>query len=445
MITLSALPLKPLEVNTGASYRTLRNDQNSDTTASGSGSPTTQHHALYLFSLPASNLLETSTLTHTSLLVRRIWEWKDDILGDGRDFFVPRPKTLMALNSLLKRKLPNVEECVVLSNCARFDILLVVAVDNNTNNISTHKVSNDKENKNDISASPDHCEEETRQSMSQILLQQLEYYKLQKKRGNNMLGLASLLDGGDQPTRLWLDPPPPNNNAVNNNGAIKIDQLDAKLLANNLQVLEGPNTIARYLCRVATGLQPQGRRPDRKVVFRPFSSRDAHVMLQLKRTADITSPNNNSPDNNNSGSQPRLKALLDTALQSGKAARDPNIVPAILPLKRFGSDGRGSRYSLGEAPAELCEAAAQQACEIAIEPMVEKYVDKWAAFEVSEQIQSFRQAATNVVQERFGFDLDTAPEAKPIRSMLHPHIMDIREGRSVDTSRVLDDIRSFKL
>ena len=74
-------------------------------------------------------------------------------------------------------------------------------------------------------------------------------------------------------------------------------------------------------------------------------------MLQLKRTAYISSFRNHS--------QPRIKALLDTALQSGKAARDPTMVPAILPLKKYGSSGGNSRYSLGDAPTQLTEAAAK--------------------------------------------------------------------------------------
>ena len=56
-------------------------------------------------------------------MVRRIWDFKDDVLGDGRDYFVPRPKTLQALNQILRQQL-QAKECVVLSNCARFDIFL---------------------------------------------------------------------------------------------------------------------------------------------------------------------------------------------------------------------------------------------------------------------------------------------------------------------------------
>ena len=91
-------------------------------------SKNTTQHRLYLYSLPASNLLEqslsaatsnSSSSAHTALLIRRLWEWKDNVLGDGRDYFVPRPNTLSALNQLLREQL-QATECVVLSNCGTF-------------------------------------------------------------------------------------------------------------------------------------------------------------------------------------------------------------------------------------------------------------------------------------------------------------------------------------
>lgn len=301
---------------------------------------------------------------HAALLVRRLWEFKDDALGDGRDFFVPRPKTLTALNQLLRQQLTSATECVVLSNCARFDVLLVVA-NNDVDEKGGDHQDGDR-NGNSLSKLP--LQEETlRYTLAYSLLQQYAHDKEQKKKANNLFSLSSILDGGDQPERLWLDPPlPPRTsaNAMNhhNDPLTLLDPMDVKTVANSLQCLEGPEIIARYLCRVATGLQAQGRRPDRQVVFRPFSSRDAHIMLQLKRTADIASPKKNSNDSGpreGSGSQPRLKVLLDMALQAGKAARDPDLVPAILSLKKYGSGGSSSRYSLGEAPTDLSDKAAK--------------------------------------------------------------------------------------
>ncbi|CAB9504769.1 expressed unknown protein [Seminavis robusta] len=415
----------------------VKADEAPTTSANGandSSSLGSTKHSIFLFSLPAWNLLETSTTTgtnnnslgaHAALLVRRLWEWKDDVLGDGRDFFVPRPKTLGALNQILKQQIPHATECVVLSNCARFDVLVVVG-----------KMDHG-------SSTEDGMLQRVQQPVAQALIQQYTHYKKEtQKQKSNKFSLAALFEGpgggGDQPDRLLLDPPCLRDSA-HDSPATTITTaddddcfLEIKTLTNNLQALQGPESIARYLCRVATGLQAQGRRPGRDVVFRPFSSRDAHVMLQLKRTADVASSNS------------RIKSLLDTALQAGKAARDPAKVPAILPLKKYGSGGSNSRYSLGDAPSELTEAAAKQAEELSIEPSVDKYVDKWAVLEVSEQIQAFRSAVQLATDEYLGVDLETSPEAKPIRAMMHPHVMNIRSGRPPDLDEILREIQALQ-
>ena len=50
---------------------------------------------IYLFSL--NWIQESDPEYFRKKDVRRLWEWKDTTLGDGRDFFVPKPKTLMTL------------------------------------------------------------------------------------------------------------------------------------------------------------------------------------------------------------------------------------------------------------------------------------------------------------------------------------------------------------
>lgn len=308
-------------------------------------------------------------------------------------------------------------------------------------------------------------DERLRQRLVYTLLQQYLYDQHQKQASKNSFfsSTLSLLDGGDRPQRLWLDlTHPPTSACVSsreskrdvktskNVGSIEdaplVDPMDVKIVAKTLVTLEGPANIARYLCRVAAGLEAQGRRPGRPVVFRPFSSRDAHIMLQLKRTADIANPKQTQQSIGVFArqTQPRLKALLDVALQSGKAARDPDLVPAILPLKQYGSGGSSSRYSLGDAPIELSNQAAQQATELAIDPMVAKYVKKWTALEVSEQIQAFWQAMSVAVEEKFGVDLETSAKAKPMRAVLHPYLMAIREGTTVKMDDALRELENVK-
>jgi hypothetical protein len=70
--------------------------------------------------------------------VAEVWRWKDAVLGDGRDFFVPRPKTLAALQQYLVSSSsadaePRIEAVVVLSNCARLELLVVISNNNNNN------------------------------------------------------------------------------------------------------------------------------------------------------------------------------------------------------------------------------------------------------------------------------------------------------------------------
>ena len=122
-----------------------------------------------------------------------------------------------------------------------------------------------------------------------------------------------------------------------------------------LTTKEGSTDICRHLCRVAAGMAERPSRPGRPVPFRPFSSRDAHVMLQIKRTAEVAM-----------GS--RVKTLLDASLQAGKACRDESKVPEIVPLKSYGTDGR---YA-SEAPSRLTDAAVDAATRHGINPAKER-------------------------------------------------------------------------
>lgn len=82
----------------------------------------------------------------------------------------------------------------------------------------------------------------------------------------------------------------------------------------------------------------------------------------------------------------------------------------------------------------------QEATELAIDPMVDRYVQKWNAFEVSEQIRCFRFEVEAAVEDLLGVDLEKSKMAKPIRALLHPHMMTLREGGQVDISLVMDEI-----
>ena len=173
--------------------------------------------------------------------VRQIWKWKDTVLGDGRDFFVPKPKTLSALNRLLVESVGS-EECAVLSNCARLEILLVAEKDcqNQESTIIT-------------------------QAVSQCLLAQVESHA-----ASSNSFLSTMMHSFDWP------------NAIDTQA--RLTPKDSTLQWTHLS---GVESVCRHLCVVASGMAERPSRPGRPVPFRPFSSRDAHILLQLKRTSEV--------------------------------------------------------------------------------------------------------------------------------------------------------------
>ena len=140
--------------------------------------------------------------------------------------------------------------------------------------------------------------------------------------------------------------------------------------------------------------------------FRPFSSRDAHILLQLKRT----------PTEGN-----RIKILLDAALAAGKAARDPQRVPELQSLRDYGPGD--DKYSI-DPPAQVTDAAARAAVRRAIEPTIKEYVERWNAMRMSDLISRLR-----LETEKLG---QTDAELLWLRAQLHKPTMDFRQGKVLD-------------
>ena len=350
-------------------------------------------------------------------IVRRAWTWKDTALGDGRDYFVPRPRALKTLNKLLvgttirlgcghrdERKDEErgedgcdrkytVEECGVLSNCARLDFVLVV-----------------------VQACPSMNSEDAvaagRRAVAEALASQMISFGAIHQRNAAMDGLASFLDLAGV---VYECPPSIEESAEVSAFASELDVL--------LVTLEGVGSISRYLCEVACGIAARPSRPGREVPFRPWSSRDAHVMLQLKRTSDVAGG-------------PRVKQLFDASLQAGKAARDPSRLPEIIPLKQYGTDGR---YATS-APTHLTEAAVAAATKIAIEPAVERCEAKLMAMDSSDAISGLRSRVEEVLQ-RAGLSSELDKDVGlVVRRLLHRPIMTLREGKSVDEDQIISGI-----
>ena len=341
--------------------------------------------------------------------VRRAWQWKDSALGDGRDYFVPRPRALRALNKLMVGKkiqlngedyedksdddafMYTIEECGVLSNCARLDVVLVVSGPSMNGG-------------NAVAAG--------RRAVAEALASQLVSYGAIHQRNAALDGLASFLDLSGVVDEC---PPSIEENAEASDFANELDGV--------LVTVEGGNAVCRHMCGVACGLAARPSRPGRDVPFRPWSSRDAHIMLQLKRTSEVAN-----------GS--RVQLLFDASLTAGKAARDPDKVKEILPLKPYGTDGR---YALSP-PKHLTENAVAAAMKIAIQPAVERCEAKLMAMDFSEAISSLRSRVEETLQGAgLSSELDNEV-GLTVRRLLHRPIMALREGKSVDEDEIISGI-----
>ena len=279
-----------------------------------------------------------------SKVVTDIWRWKDTVLGDGRDFFVPRPKTLQALASfLIEEEEESIQECIILSNCARFEVLLV------------------QEQGQPPSPAHGGNDDLLLLNISRKLVAQCRYYQSQVHPATKWMVTSMDWPGviGTTTThRKDMDEQQEKQHET-------LVQM-AKELQSHWTHLTKLEEIMDHLARVACGMAWRPRRPDRPVPFRPFPSRDAHILLQLKRTVQAFS---HSPASHNvapaaafvssSTSSPRssssssvlLIQLLQWALQAGKAARNVHQVPELKALRPYGS-GDSQKYS-AQPPSQL--------------------------------------------------------------------------------------------
>lgn len=254
------------------------------------------------------------------------------MLGDGRDYFIPRPRALKAFHSLfvgmiidvtvlagivhdvtltlplsssdqseIRLRLPLeqcsniasnhgsffqllpdlsfseryvIEECVVLSNCARLDILLALKNIGKTNtegpSFSPSRLERD--------SADDYFLDSRRQSITElaenIAVRYAVAYNLhqqinvRRSKGTTLLERTGLSS--------WLDLPGVVIETSTTTSSITQDQFTyINQLGQRLISLEGPHAISTHLCLIACGLAQRMNRPDREVIFRPYSSRDA--------------------------------------------------------------------------------------------------------------------------------------------------------------------------
>mmetsp|Transcript_32286 Transcript_32286/g.68292 ORF Transcript_32286/g.68292 Transcript_32286/m.68292 type:complete len:502 (+) Transcript_32286:95-1600(+) len=381
-------------------------------------------------------------------ILQKCWSWKDVALGDGADHLVPIPRrrqrrrrrdriefiprsaairqfqllfvameisivrdearARVILNTPFLKKEQNdfeiemlsnffdsssechhfeekfvVEECSVLSTCARLDVILVIrpisptALNDSTTNSGLHTQRNEEKNMAEQLA--------LRYAVAFTLLQQIQSsQKSTKDQRNQILQIA---DG--------------------------------------LVQIHGAHSISTHLCSVAIGLAHRPDRPSSDVVFNPFSSQDAHILMQLKRTVEIISARGDQKKLNAASSSSRqkqnqkvpgrcrgtqtknkrqkkatlhypsrgrIKTLLDGALRAGKAARNERIVPEIATLKCSDHDNATSQMVPSIAVKEVV-------IERVIEPAVQSSIARLTAMEngTSTQISRMRQQIHGIV------------------------------------------------
>jgi len=207
-------------------------------------------------------------------------------------------------------------------------------------------------------------------------------------------------------------------------------------------IKDGVNDVTERLLLLASGLL------ERKI-FRPFSSRDSHVMAQLKQSAtgalrksytlkSLNEDNNMllyNHQNNNKNEQHNIryiKMIFDAALQAGKASRSSKVVPILDELRdqSKGADG----------PIKLSKIAAESAKTLAIKPVLKACVARFKAMEASESIAALQSSAKSLADEA-GIDLK-ADDGKLLRRILHQPMVDLRDGKDIDKENILQMIQT---
>ena len=454
------------------------------------------HHNIHLVSLPYSDTdsiddgNDSSTSDDnidTKILLKKCWQWKNSITGDNytprrqrrrrraRIKFIPRALTIQQFQELfigmkihvvidedtkMKVVLKNtqtsldndividvpsssnyitnnttpfsssyitnnekaaieetiftIEECSVISTCARMDIIFVLQSDTN----------------NDI--------------LKQIATQYLVAYTIQQQ-----LHFTSYQSTKEQ-------------------------EKEVNLIANELKHIEGSRSISTHLCLVACGLATRPDKSTSEVIFRPFDSQDAHILLQMKRSVEIVSvmgdmsatrhtdkkrkkrnhkgkkqnrrrrsstgrleSNRNKVSTQDSTSRGRIKTLLDTALTAGKKARNEAAIPEISSLKEYSKD---------DTPNEIMLPTIDVVMDRAIKPSVTKCIKRLESFEngSSSQITSLRMqvyAMVDALTEQQDARMDDVRQRQLKRlanKLLHQPTMQLRQEKLSD--KELEDI-----
>jgi hypothetical protein len=324
----------------------------SDTTCNAGASSTTTS-SIHLLSL---NYPSQDVFLYNKEL-EDVWKWKDVALGDGRDFYFPKTKMLSILQSVIImtfNSMVTIQECSILSNCARLDIVLVVC-------------AREEEQEEKIMI------DSFTQTVSSCLAAQVFAFETQNA-------------GMEQ---------------------VQQDTIPTDL-SNHWTHVQGMPHVCRYLCWIAAGMATKPNCPTTPVEFRPFNSRDAHILWQLKRTSEIASG-------------PIIQKVLQSALQVGKACRNVSKVPEISVLNSLS-------FSLVDV-----DAAKVAVIEQVIEPAVQDCVDSMRAAEQSKIIEQQRSTVMSWSQND--------EEKKWLRKQLHGPTVESRTNVGFDWETEMETIQ----
>lgn len=338
--------------------------------------------------------------------------WKEYCLGDGGVYFDKRPKALKALNSLLSTEIANylhghlsgcndeiTVETAVLSTCARFEILVVVeryaaVIESNLelNEILRGLVQT---------------------AVAKTLTDQICFQRRRKRYMLQSLLPFSILD---LPSRIQSSIPPKSTKACSFSSEYENKLMDEVLFT------EGVYDVSKRLCMIAAGLQD-------RILFRPFSARDSHIMQQMKRTADGSA--SYTVGESEAGSRKTYsKTLFDSALSSGKGSRSSKAIPMLEDLREASNGADG--------PEDLSRSAADSAISMVIIPTVNICVSKFKAMRAKSSIVDLRTSA-RLLASKAGLDFESE-ESTSLRSLIHEPTMMLRDGKPINFVGVLNEV-----
>ncbi|CAK9090386.1 unnamed protein product [Durusdinium trenchii] len=305
---------------------------------------------------------------------RSCWTWKELVLGDGHDFFIPRPRATRRLASwLLSTATPAVplNEVAILGNCKRFDLYFALAQPIDGHQLSTH--------------------------VAEALGRQLAAERAE--RGGVTLWLWRALQGFDAAERVAWEAP-------------EAQMEEVVQLSRSLELRSGGCRVARYACQVAVALEGRLRS-----AFNPCSAREAHIMLQLKRSLDaVTADADVLGEASPCGR--RLQLVWRIALEAGKAVR----------------------AALDRGVARGGEAAA--VAERLVEEKVTKCMAKLEGFRHGARVAHLRASASRLLESAMD---NCAPEQRrharrSLQRLLHEPSLALKRGLEANETQILEQV-----